>query len=83
MSDAHWGREVLGGIGSGDEGCSSWMGDPEEGQRSGVQACSDPLRGICCKARCHRAVGRRRINKQANKEGYQHYSLFNLSVKYM
>lgn len=56
MSGAHWGRAALGGIGSGGEGGSPWMADPEEGLRSGVQACSDHLRGICCKAHCHTAV---------------------------
>lgn len=33
------------------------MADPEEGLCSGVQACNDPLRGICCKAHCRTAEG--------------------------
>lgn len=53
---AHWGRGALGGIGSEGEGGSPWMPDPEEGLHSGVQACNDPLRGICCKAHCRTAV---------------------------
>lgn len=68
MSGDRWGKEEPGGIGSGGGGGSPWMADPEEGLRSGVQVCSDPLRGICCKARCHTprcrtAAGRWRINK--------------------
>lgn len=67
-TDAHWGRGVLGGIGSGDERGSPWMADPEETLGSGVQACNDPLRGICCKARCRTAVGgSERYQRQSSK----------------
>lgn len=59
MSGAHWGNGVQGGTDWLDASCSSWRGDPEEGLRSGVQACSDPLKGTCCKARCRTAVGGR------------------------
>lgn len=55
------GRGALGGIGSGDEGGSPWMADPEE--HSGVQVCNDPLRGICCKARCRTAVQSQKVNQ--------------------
>lgn len=63
MTGARWGKGALGGIGSGDEGGNPSMADPEEGLRSGVQACNDPLRGICCKARCRTAVGSQKMNK--------------------
>lgn len=58
MTGARWGRRALGGIGPGDVGGSQWRADPEERLSSGVQACNDPLRGICCKARCRTAEGR-------------------------
>lgn len=57
MTGVRWGKGALGGIDSGDEGGSPLMAVPEKGLRSGVQACSDPLRGICCKAHCRTAVG--------------------------
>lgn len=66
MTGARWGRAALGGIGSGDEGGSPWMADPEEGVRSGAQVCSDPLRGTCYKARCRTAAGSAEISKTAH-----------------
>lgn len=40
------------------------MADPEERLGSGVQACNDPLRGICCKAHCRTAEGGQKVNKK-------------------
>lgn len=57
MTGARWGRGALGGIGPGDVEGSQWRADPEERLSSVVQACSDPLRGMCCKARCRTAEG--------------------------
>lgn len=50
-----WSRPALGGTGFGNEGGSPSMADSEEMLRSGVLTCNDPLRGICCKARCRTA----------------------------
>lgn len=63
MTGAHWGKGAQGGIGSGDEGGSPWMADPEERLGSGVQVCNDPLRGICCKAHCRTAEGKEKVHK--------------------
>lgn len=50
-----WGRAALGDTGSGDGEGSPSMAESEETLRSGAQTCTDPLRGICCKAHCRTA----------------------------
>lgn len=60
----HWSRATLGGTGSGDEEGSPSLADSEETPRSGVQTCNDPLRGICCKARCRTAEETQKVTKE-------------------
>lgn len=48
---------AMGGTGSGGEGGSPWTDGPVGEPLMGLRACSDPLRGACCKAHYHKAVG--------------------------
>lgn len=59
MTGARLGRGARDGTapGGGGGGGSPWRADPEERRSSGAKACSDPLRGICCKAHCRTAEG--------------------------
>lgn len=59
----HWSRVALGGTGFGDGEGSPSTADSEERPRSGVQTCKDPLRGICCKARCRTAETTQKVFK--------------------
>lgn len=78
-----WGRGVLGGTGSGGEGGSPWTAFPGEELHSGLQACSGPLRGVYCKARCHTARGREKeaIQLKLNGTIYTLNTKFKLSLK--
>lgn len=58
----HW--STLGGTGFGDEEGSPSLADSEETPRSGAQTCNDPLRGICCKARCRTAEETQKVTKE-------------------
>lgn len=60
----HWSRATLGGTGFGGEEGSPSLADSEETPRSGVQTCNDPLRGICCKARCRTAEETQKVTKE-------------------
>lgn len=59
-----WSRATLGGTGFGDEEGSPSLADSEETPRSGAQICNDPLRGICCKARCRTAEETQKVTKE-------------------
>lgn len=60
----HWSRATLCGTGFEDEEGSPLLADSEETPRSGVQTCNDPLRGICCKARCRTAEETQKVTKE-------------------